>query len=95
MAAVRRAANILQAGKAYLGDNGSELATGGRNTVGCTSVTRREHFTRYNKCGGVWAEVLEEVGQAVEENKGAGSSGGGGEFVVTEAYRTEVNTGIK
>ncbi len=89
------ATNVLQAGEADLSDNGSELATGSRDTVRRTSVTRREHLTRDDERGRVGAEVLEEVGQAVKEYEGSGSCGGSGEFIISETYRTEVNTDIR
>ena len=52
--------------------------------MGSTPVTCRERLTRYDERSGVGAEVLEEVGKAVEEGEALDSGGGGGELVVAE-----------
>ena len=86
-----RAADILETRKADLSDDSAELARGSRDTVGGTPVTSGEHFTGYNERGRVGTEVLEEVGQAVEEHEGLGGGSGGNELVVAEAHDTEEN----
>lgn len=53
------------------------------------TVASGKDFTRYDECGGVWAEVLEEVGKAVEEDKSLRSSGASSEFVVREAHNNK------
>lgn len=63
------ATNVLQAGEADLGEDGAELARGGRDTVTRGPVARREDFSWNDEGRGVGAEVLEEVGEAVEEDE--------------------------
>lgn len=55
------------------------------------TITSWEGLARDNESGGVGAEVLEEVGQAVEEDEGLGGGGGSGELVVTETHDDEDN----
>ncbi len=62
-------ADVSHAGKANLRDDGSELAARRRDTVCCGTVTGGEGLSRDNERGNVRSEVLEEVGQAVEEDK--------------------------
>ena len=51
----------------------------------CGPVTGGENFSRNNERGSVRPEVLEEVGQAVEEDKILGISVGLGQSVIAEA----------
>jgi hypothetical protein len=37
----------------------------------CGAISRGERLSGYNKCCRIWAKVLEEVGQTVEEDKGS------------------------
>ena len=77
--------DILQSRKADLRDDGAELATRGRNSVCRRAVPRGEHLSGNDERGRVGAEVLEEVGEAVEEDEGLGAAGGCGQLVVPEA----------
>lgn len=61
-----RATNVLQAGKADLRDDGTELATRCRDTVCRGPVTSREDFSRNNECSNIRPEILEEVRNAVK-----------------------------
>ena len=77
--------DILQARKADLRDDGAELATRGRNSVCRRAVPRGEHLSGNDERGRVGAEVLEEVGEAVEEDERLRGRRSRGKFVVTEA----------
>ena len=70
-------------------NDGTELARGSRDTVRCRTITSGERFTRDNKRGRVGAEVLEEVGEAVEESEALDGGGCRCELVVTETEDTE------
>ena len=61
--------NIDELGKSHLGNNSTELSACSGNAVACRTVTCREHLSGYNKCSGIWAKVLEEVREAVQEHK--------------------------
>jgi hypothetical protein len=60
---------VFQTGKTDLRYDGPELATRRRYTVCCGPVTGGEDLSRDNECRSVRAKVLEEVGQAVEEDE--------------------------
>ena len=77
--------DILQARKADLRDDGAELATRGRNAVCRRAVPRGEHLSGNDKRGRVGTEVLEEVGEAVEEDERLRGRRSRDEFVVTKA----------
>lgn len=81
------ATDILKTGETDLGDDGTELARGGRDTVARAPVAGREDLSGDDESGGVGAEVLEEVGEAVEEDEGA--LGAAEDGVVSEAHDDE------
>ena len=81
-----RAADVLQLREADLRDDGAELARGGRDTVRGGAVARGEDLAGDDERGRVRAEVLEEVGEAVEEDERLGSGGCGGKFIISKAY---------
>lgn len=89
-----RAPNVNKLSKTDLGNDSSELARGSRNTVGCRTVTSWECLSRNNKSGGVGAEVLEEVREAVQEDECALARGSGLHFVITETCQEIVSTPI-
>jgi len=72
-----------------LGDDGTELSGGSRDTVTGGSVSGGEDLTRDDEGGGVGSEVLEEVGHTVEEDEGLGSSRGGEKLVIRESHDDE------
>ena len=82
-------ANILETRKSDLGDNGTKLTACRGNTVRGGTVTSRERLTGYDERSRVGPEVLEEVGEAVEEYECLLSGGSGGEFVVSETHDNE------
>lgn len=84
-----RAVDILETRKADLCNDSTELAARSRDTVASTPVTCREGLTGDDEGGGVGAEVLEEVGQAVEEHERLARGLGGDELVVPEAHAAE------
>ena len=84
-----RSADVAHLREADLCNDGTELAGRRRDTMRRTSVASREDFTRYNECCGVRAEVLEEVGETVEEHEGLGGAACGCELVVSEAHDNE------
>ena len=56
-------------GNSGLGDDSAQLAGGGRETVGCRSVSGREAFSGNDKGGRVGTEVEEELGENVDGEK--------------------------
>lgn len=78
-------ADVFHAGKTNLRDDGSELAACRGDTVCRGPVTGGEGLSRNNERGGVRPEVLEEVGQAVEEDEILGIGVGLGQSVIAEA----------
>jgi len=62
-------ADVSHAGKPDLRNDGTELATRRGYTVCRGPVTGREDLSRDDECSSVRPEVLEEVGQAVEEDE--------------------------
>lgn len=78
-------ADVFHAGKADLRDDGSELAACRGDTVCRGPVTGGEDLSRNDERGSVRPKVLEEVGQAVEEDKPLRISVGLGQGVITEA----------
>ena len=81
-----RAANVDELAEADLRDDSAELAARGRDTVRGGAVARRERLPRDDERGRVRAEVLEEVREAVQEDKRLLSAFGLGELVVAEAH---------
>jgi len=67
------ATNVDKLAKAKLGNNGAELSGGSGDTVCCRAVTRGEGFAGNDEGGRVGTEVLEEVGEAVEEHERVGA----------------------
>ena len=68
---------VGKASKADLCDDSAELARCSGDTVCGRTVARREDLAGRDERGRVGAEVLEEVGEAVEEDKrllGAGAA---------------------
>lgn len=62
-------ATVNQRAKHTLGDNGANLARGGRDTVGGGTITGREALSGDDESGSVRAEVEEELGNDVETQK--------------------------
>jgi hypothetical protein len=61
--------NVPQLGETNLSDDCTKLATCSRHSVRGGSVTSGESFPRDDESGRVRTEVLEEVGEAVEEHE--------------------------
>jgi len=78
-------ADVSQAGKANLRNDRSELAASRTDTVCSGTITGGEGLSGNDKRGSVRPEVLEEVGQAVEEHKPLGIGVGLGQSVIAEA----------
>jgi hypothetical protein len=78
------ASNVYHPREADLRDDGAELPASGRDTVAGGAVASGEDFARYNERGGVGAEILEKVGQAVQENERVLPPGSSDELVVAE-----------
>jgi len=66
-----RATNVDELSEADLGNDSSELTRGSRNTVASRTVASGERFPGNNESSGIGAEVLEEVGEAVQEDENA------------------------
>jgi len=77
--------DVSQAGKADLGNDCSELAASRTDTMCCGTVTGGENLSGNNERGSIRPEVLEEVGQAVEEHKPLGIGVGLGQSVIAKA----------
>lgn len=69
--------DVSQAGKTNLRNDCSQLAASRTDTVCRGTVTRGEGFSRNNECSNIRPEVLEEVGEAVEDHKPMGMVVGG------------------
>jgi len=78
-------ADVSHAGKTDLRNDGTELATRRRYTVCRGPVTGREGLSRDNECSSVRPEVLEEVGQAVEEDEPLRVGVGLGQSIIAKA----------
>jgi hypothetical protein len=72
--------------KRELCNDRSELATCCGNAVCCRTVTGGEGFSGDDKRGRVWAKILKEVGEAVQEDKGVLARARGIEGNVSESY---------
>ena len=72
-----------------LGNDSSKFSGSSGDTVRGRTVTSWEDLTGYDEGGGVGTEVLEEVGQAVEEDKGLASSPGFKKFTIPETHADE------
>ena len=78
-------ANVFHAGKTDLRNDGTELAARRGYTVCRGPVTGREGLSRDDECSSVRPEVLEEVGQAIEEDEPLRVGVGLGQSVIAEA----------
>lgn len=56
-------------GNSGLGNHSTQLSRGGREPVGCRSVSGREAFSRNDECGCVGTKVEEELGKNVDGEK--------------------------
>lgn len=79
-----RPADVDHLGEAHLCDDRAKLATCGRNSVRGGTVARREDFTRDDERRRVRPEILEEVGEAVEEDEEVLARSGLKQFFVAE-----------
>ena len=77
--------NVPHAGKANLRNDRSELAASRTDTMCRGTVTGGEGLSRNNERGSIRPEVLEEVGQAVEEHKPLRIGVGLGQSAIAEA----------
>jgi hypothetical protein len=64
-----RSSDVYHFSKADLGDDGTKFAAGGRDTMSSRTVSCREHLSGNDECRHVRPEVLEEVGETVEEDE--------------------------
>lgn len=78
-------ADVLKLAEADLSDDGPKLSASRRYSVASRTIARRENFSGYYERSRVRTKVLEEIGQAVEEDEGFGGRRGGGELVIAEA----------
>ena len=83
------ATDVSELSETDLGDDSSKFTGSSGDTMCSGTITSGEGLTRNDEGGGVGAEVLEEVGEAVEEDEGLGSTGGGGKLVVRETHADE------
>jgi len=81
--------NVTETSETDLGNDSPEFTRSGRDTVCGGTVTSGECLSRNDESGGVGAKVLEEVGQAVEEDESPGSTRGGDKLVVSETHGDE------
>lgn len=78
--------NIDKLSKSHLSYNGTELSARSGNTVACRTVTCGEHLSGYHECSSIWAKILEEVREAVEEHESLGGGRSRCECIKAEAY---------
>ena len=78
-------ADVLHAGKANLRYDGPKLATCRGDTVCRGPVTSGEDLSRNNERRNVRPKVLEEVGQAIQEDKPIGIILSLGQRIIGEA----------
>jgi len=83
------ATDVTKSSETDLGNDSSELTRRGRDTVCGRTVTSGEDLTRNDEGGGVGAKVLEEVGQAVEEDESLSATITGDELIVSETHDDE------
>ena len=84
-----RATNVLKLCEPYLRNDRTKLSRRSRDTVSRGPVARGENLTGDDERRRIGAEVLEEVGEAVEEDERLLVAGGRGELVVREAHDDE------
>ena len=76
---------VLELTESNLGDDSAKLPARSRDTVGGRAIARRENLTGYNESCDVGPEVLEEVGEAVEEDERLSCRRSGSQLFVSEA----------
>jgi len=81
--------NISETSETDLSHNSPKFTRSGGDTVCGGTVTSGENLSRNDEGRGVGAEVLEKVGQAVEEDESLGSTGSGDKLVVCETHDDE------
>lgn len=81
--------DVTKTSETDLGNDGSELTRRGRDTMCGGTVTSGEHLTRDDEGSGVGAEVLEEVGQAIEEDERLFTTIRSDELIVRETHDDE------
>lgn len=79
------ATNVFELCKADLRNDGTELPACSGNTMRSGAITGRESLSGDDEGRGVGTEILEEVGEAVQEDKGLRGRGGLGQRVVAES----------
>ena len=89
-----RASDVNKLSKADLRNDSSELSRGSRYAVACRTVTSGESLSRNNESGGVGTEVLEEVGQAVQEDESVLARGAGIHGIISESCQIIVSPWI-
>ena len=85
------ALEVGEASKADLCDDSAELAGRGRDTVGSRTVASREDLAGNDERSRVGAEVLEEVGEAVEEDERLLGGVAALQSAVAEAWGTKLD----
>ena len=85
MVAAEFTAVVLELTESNLGDDSAKLPARSRDTVGGRAIARRENLTGYNESCDVGPEVLEEVGEAVEEDEGLSCRRSGSQLFVSKA----------
>jgi len=78
--------DIHQLGKADLCNDGTNLATGSRDTMSSRTVPCRKSLSRNDEGRRVRSEVLEKVGKAVKEDERFRRSRRRSEPIVCETY---------
>ena len=76
---------VLELTESNLGDDSAKLPARSRDTVGGRAIARRENLTGYNESCDVGPKVLEEVGEAVEEDERLSCRRSGSQLFVSKA----------
>jgi hypothetical protein len=80
-----RASDVNQLTETELRNDGTEFASCSGDTVRGRTVTRGESLSGDNECGSVRTEVLEKVGETIEEDENIGARGRCDQLVICEA----------
>lgn len=85
------AADVDQLVETQLRNHSTSLTACCRKPVGGRTITSGEYLSGYNERRGIGTKVLEEVCNAVKENKGVRAGFRGSEFVVSKALGESIS----
>lgn len=86
------ASDIFKLSEPDLSDDGAKFAGGSGDTMCGGTITCGEDFSGDNEGGDVGTEILEEVGETIEDDESFGGCWCRGELVVAKACELIVRT---